>query len=184
VPSSARRLLSSVSLVVATVAAVVALLVLPGRVAREGPTGPGQPPSPTPTQEADAVGSRNWTAVTCPGHGTGCRAPTVLNLGGARFLHQRSHRQAVVQRDPSTRTLVQEVSPAGGKGWVLVGADGASSASQLSIRLGGTAASIPSGNLTLISVPGKHRPVQVTVSDYGRSGGHEVLRIEEYSAQD
>ena len=183
-PLHARRLLSSLSVVVGTVVVVVALLVLPGRFARGGSTGPDQPPTPTPTQAIDAVGSRNWTATTCPGPGHGCRVPTVLNLGGARFQHKRSHTRAVVPGDPSTRTLVRTVSPAGGKAWVLVGADGASPTSQLSIRLGSEAASIPPGTLTLVSVPGKKRPVQVTVSDYGRSGSHEVLQIEEYEALD
>jgi hypothetical protein len=178
----ARRLLSSVSLVTATVVVVVALLVLPGRFARGGATGPDQPPTPTPTAEVDAVGTRNWTAAECPAHALGCRVPNVLNLGGARFLHRRSHSRVVQQRDPATRTLVHTVSPAGGKRWVLIGADGASSASQLSIKLGNAAASIPPGTLTMISVPGKRRPVQVTVADYGRSGAGEVLRIEEYDA--
>jgi hypothetical protein len=183
VPPHARRLLSSVSLVATTVVVVVALLVLPGRFARGGTAGPDRPQRPTPTVEPDAVGARNWTAVECPGHALGCRVPTVLNLGGARFLHRHSHQQVVEQREPRTRTLVHTVSPAGGKRWVLVGADGASSASQLSVRLGDKpSASIPSGTLTLLSVPGKHKPVQVTVADYGRSGAREALHIEEYDA--
>lgn len=182
-PPHARRLLSSVSLVATTVLVVVALLVLPGWLARGGATGPAEPQRPTPTVEPDSVGARNWTAVECPGHALGCRVPTVLNLGGARFLHGRGHRQAVEQRDPPSRTLVHTVSPAGGKRWILVGADGASSASQLSVRLGDRPSdSIPSGTLTLLSVPGKHKPVQVTVADYGRSGAREVLHIEEYDA--
>jgi hypothetical protein len=184
VPPHARRLLSSLSVVVATVAVVVVLLVLPGRFAGGGIAGPDQPGNPTPTQQIDAVGSRDWAAVTCPGPGHACRVPTVLNLGGARFEHRRSHTRSVQQGDPATRTLVHVVSPAGGRRWVLVGADGAGPAAQLSIRIGSEAASIPPGTLTLVSVPGKKRSVQVTVSDYGTNGAHEVLRIEEYDALD
>ena len=182
-PLHPRRLLTSASIVAVSVAAVVAVLVLPGWVARSGTTGPDRPTPPSPTGEVEAVGTRDWSALECPGHAVGCRVPDMLNLGGARFLHGHGHRQAVDQRDPSTRTLVRTISPGGGRRWLLVGADGATSSSQLSITLGhAPSASIPPGTLTFLSVPGTHRPVQVTVSDYGYNRGPELLRIEEYDA--
>ena len=188
VPLHARRLLSSMSVVVATVVVVVGA----ARAARtDRPQQPAAPAARTshrcrrPRSRTAAVGSRNWTAITCPGHGLGCRVPTCSTSGGARFQHGRSHRQDVEQREPSSRTLSVRVSPNGGRRWVLVGADGSSSASELSIRFSDrVAAVIPSGTLTLLSVPGKSRPAEVTVSDYGRSGADEVLRIEEYDALD
>ncbi len=183
VPIHHRRLLSSVSVVAVSVLAVVLVLVAPRWLAGRASQGPVPPGVPEPTREAQTVGTRDWHALECPGHAVGCRVPTLLNLGGARFLHRHGHRQAVLRRDPSTRTLVRTVSPASGRRWILVGADGASSASELSIKLGDApSASIPPGSLTMLSIPGRSHPVRVTVADYGRAGGREVLQIEEYDA--
>ena len=183
-PVRLRRLLSSTSIVAVCVVAVVVLLVAPGWLAgRSAGGGPGQPRPSAPTGPADAIGSRNWTAVECPRHAVGCPVPTVLNLGGARFLHRSTHRQQVRQREPDTRSINLDVSPAGGRRWLLVGAQDASSASQLSITLGDREpAPLPPGTLTFLSVPGKHRRVEVTVADFGRPGGREVLHLEEYDA--
>ena len=179
-------MLSSSFLVVLCVAVVVVVLVLPSWVARNSATGgPDQPVPPAPTQGPYEIGTRTWTATSCPGRGLGCRVPLSLDLGGARFVHVHSHRQGVSQRDPGTRTLVRRVSPASGRRWLLVGADGTSSASELSLTIAQQLTSpISSGTLTLVAVPGTHRPVRVVVSDYGTVGVHEVLRIEEYDAQD
>ena len=171
-------MLSSSFLVVVCVAVVVVVLVLPSWVARNSATG-------GPTQGPDEIGTRTWTATSCPGRGLDCRVPTSLDLGGARFVHVHGHRQAVSQGDDGSRTLVRRISPASGRRWLLVGADGTSSASRLSLTLGQQRTSpISSGTLTLVAVPGTHRPVRVVVSDDGTVGGHEVLRIEEYDAQD
>lgn len=170
-------------MVAVSVAAVVALLVVPSWVARNEPSGPGGPRQPAPSPAVDRIGTRAWSAVDCPHRATSCAVPTMLNLGGARFVHHHSTRQLVQQRDSRTRTLVRVVSPARGRRWVLVGAQGTSTSSRLSVRLGdATAARLASGALTFIAVPGTRRPVQVTVSDDGLAGGGETLQIEEYDS--
>ena len=110
-----------------------------------------------------------------------------MDVDGDRLRHTASHRQSVRRSDPGSRTLVSTLAPAAQSGsghrWVLVGAVGASSASVLSVAFGDAdSAPITDASLTLLPVPGSG-PVRVTVADYGRISGHEVLHIEEYVAQ-
>ena len=105
------------------------------------------------------------------------------HLDGARYRHVSGHSQAVRQRDVASRTLVTTVTAGSGRRWLLVGAEGSSSASALSVRLGsGDATALLPGTLTFLPVPGHQQRVQVTVADYGRSGAGELLRVEEYDA--
>jgi hypothetical protein len=179
----ARRSIGTLACIAASVAAVVAVLAAPGWLIPAGTGGPAKPLPPAPTPPAETIGSRNWAAQQCPGKVSQCRVPSLINLAGASFVHVRSHRQPVLQRDLASRTLVTSVAPASGRRWVLVGATGASSASALSVQLGsGDAAVVPPGTLTFLSLPQSRVRVPVTIADYGRPGAHESLRIEEYDA--
>jgi hypothetical protein len=168
--------------VAASVAAVVAVLAVPGWLAA-GVSGPSEPLPPVPTPREETIGTRSWTAQECPGGGSRCAVPAVLDVAGARFLHVGGHRQAVHQRDLPSRTLVTTVDAGSGRRWLLVGATGASSASALSVQLGsGESAVVRPGTLSFLSVPEGRQRVQVTLADYGRPSAGERLRIEEYDA--
>ena len=71
-----------------------------------GPSGPAQPLPPAPVAQVETIGTRDWACAGVPAGTSHCRVPSLLDLGGARFRHVRSHRQAVRQRDVASRTLV------------------------------------------------------------------------------
>lgn len=173
--------LTSAGVVTVSVLAVVAVLVLPAWLSGSTSSGPSEPRRPTPTRQADeSAGTRSWTPQNCS---EDCSAPPVLNLGGARFLHQRGHRRQVNQSSDSN-ALSQSVRAAGGRRWILVGAVAAGPGSQLSVKLDDAGSlSVASGKLSLIALPIRRGSVEVTLADYGRPGPQEVLRIEEYDAQ-
>jgi hypothetical protein len=180
---AARRSLITLACIAATVAAVVAVLSVPGWLMAASTGGPGRPRPPTPTPQVETIGTRDWGIRECPGKVAKCRVPSLINLAGAGFLHVRSHRQPVRQRDLGSRRLATSVAAASGRRWVLVGAIGAGSASALSVQLGTRdPATVLPGTLTFLSLPANRGRVQVTVADYGRPGAHEVLRVEEYDA--
>ena len=180
----ARRSITTLACIAASVAAVVVVLSVPGWLMTASTGGPSQPLPPVPTHREETIGTRDWAAQECPGMTPTCQVPTLLDRAGTQFLHVRSHRQPVRRRDVASRTLVTAVDAASGRRWLLVGALGASSASTLSVQLGwGHAAVLLPGTLTFLPVPGEGRHVQVTIADYGRPSAHETLRVEEYDAQ-
>ncbi len=179
----ARRSVLTLACMAASVAAVVTVLSVPGWLASAGSSGPGQPLPPAPVAQVETIGTRDWASPECPAGTSHCGVPSVLDLDGTRYEHATGHRQAVRQRDVASRTLVTTVSAASGRRWLLVGAEGSSSASALSVRFdGGDATVLLPGTLTFLPVPGHQPRVQVTVADYGRSGAGELLRVEEYDA--
>lgn len=179
----ARRSIVTVACIAASVAAVVAVLSVPGWLLAASTAGPGRPQLPTPTPQEETIGTRGWGVQECPGKAARCQVPMVINLAGAAFLHVGGHRQSVRQRDVASRTLVTSVRAASGRRWLLVGAIGASSASALSVQLGdGEPSALLPGTLTFLSVPTSRSRVQVMIADYGRPAANEVLRVEEYDA--
>ena len=169
-------------LVLASAAAVWVVLVAPTVLARLPVS--TTPPGPTALRgglaAVEGPGSRDWDGLGCARRT--CPVPARLDLHGRTFAagagtHQRVHRD-----DVSTRTLRWTVRlGTRQQHWVLVGAEGSSSASDLTVQLGSAAlVSVPSGRLTLLEVPPDGRSVQVSLVEGGRSGA-ETLWIQEYA---
>ena len=128
---------------------------------------------------AEGPGSRDWRALDCVG--SACAVPRTLDLHGRTFTSLRGIRGEVRRNDVTTRTLRWTVRP-GQPLRVLVGAEGASSASDLVVQVGNApAVAVPDGRLTLLDLPASDRIVAVTLVERGRFGADETLRIQEYA---
>jgi hypothetical protein len=164
----------------ATVAAVVAALVIPPWLSASAPVGPSVPDPPTPTERAVTPGDTTWQTIRCqPADGDRCVTPSEIDHGGAMFFRAGGRRMAVGDAS-SARVLRVTVPRSQRDRWVLVGADGAGADSRITVGVGDAdQVTVPPGRLSLFPLPG-HRPLVVTVAELGAPRDHEVLHIQQY----
>ena len=168
--------------VLASAAVVWAVLLAPNVVAHRHLGSPSQDTSALAggPAAAEGPGSRDWDALVCGRRS--CSAPAHLDLQGRTFAAGAGTHQRVRRDDVSTRTLRWTVRlGTRQQHWVLVGAEGSSSASELTVQLGSAPlVGVPHGRLTLLQVPAQGRSVRISLVEGGRSGA-ETLRIQEYA---
>jgi hypothetical protein len=167
----------------ATVAAVVAALVIPPWLSSPGQGGPSVPQPPSPTRRPDPAGSTSWQSIRCrPTQGDTCAAPREIDHGGAGLYTVGGQQQVVVADSAASYRIQVTVRSSRRDRWVLVGAERAGSGSRLAVALGDAdSVTVPSGRLSLFSLPG-HGPVAVTVADVGQPRDGEVLRVQQYAS--
>ena len=165
-------------------AAVAGAVVVPrglGDASGPAPLGPAASPTTTPPPASASAGTRDWATVACPPVG-GCELPGLLSVGGTTLWSPAAGivptHHGRVRSAHDTISVDRRHSPV----WVLVGATGSTTRSDLAVRFGhGRWRPLAPGRLTLLPLPpGDDRIVEVRVREAARPLPREVLSIGVY----
>lgn len=174
-------------------AAVAAAVVVPRAVSGvAGPAPVGPAASPTAGPGPAYAGTRAWEATSCPGRrqrsaegrarANPCALPQLLTVDGRTLWNPQGGSVPTHHRAVRSADLRLSVARGHAPAWVLVGASGSGSRSDLAVRFGkGRWQALRPGRLTLLRVPdGPDRLVEVLVRERARPLPREVLRVGVY----